>query len=617
MSRPGLSRLFPAALGVAVVFALALSLPSAQQAPQGERRVDVLITFDRTPGPAERALVNGLGGQIRFSYTIVPGMAASLPESAVAALGNNPRVRAIEPDGQIYGHGYADELNTVWGVERIGSDVAYNSNPAVRGGGVVIGVMDSGIAYGHPDLAGNYSSSLSSNFVSSTNDAFDDNSHGSHVSGTAAAVDDGAGVVGVAPRATIAALKVLNAQGSGAWSAVIAALQFAKVNGIDVTNSSFGSSSNPGTLVEAAYDAAEAAGIVNVASAGNSGNCSGKSNSVGYPARFASVIAVAATASNDSRPCFSSTGPDVELAAPGVSIRSTVPGGGYALYNGTSMASPHVAGAAALLLSAGVPDTNVNGRVNDEVRQILTSSARDLGLAGRDTWYGFGLVDVAAALAMLDSSGTGTSPDEVHVVLSTDKGTYVAGTDTTVVLTATVTDENTAAIMGLAADAFTTTLDGVTISPTFIHVGSGTYEATVPLPAAGTHTVAVTVDDGSAVGSDSAPQFNVQPAGGSSVTVESVVYSGSGGKNSDKHLIVTVLILDEGGQPVANASVAVEVEKDGGSYASSVGTTGSDGKASFQLTNAPGGTYSTTVTSVTVGGVMSTPATPDNSFTKS
>ena len=164
------------------------------------------------------------------------------------------------------------------------------------------------------------------------------------------------------PAVFLYALKVLNAQGSGSWSDVIAALQWAVNNGIQVTNNSYGSGRNPGGTVEAAFANAEAAGLVNVAAAGNSGNCGGKGNKVGWPARYSSVIAVGATNQNDGRPCFSSAGPDVELAAPGVAINSTIPGGGYDQYHGTSMASPHVAGTAALVISAGITDANGNGR---------------------------------------------------------------------------------------------------------------------------------------------------------------------------------------------------------------------------------------------------------------
>ena len=130
-----------------------------------------------------------------------------------------------------------------------------------------------------------------------------------------------------------------------------------------------------------------AGGIVIVAAAGNSGL---GTDTVIYPARFASVIAAAATDITDARAWFSSTGPDVEVSGPGVGIFSTTNDGLYGFKNGTSMASPHVAGTAALFIASGVADTNGNGRINDEVRLVIQATAEDLG---DSEWFGFGLVN--------------------------------------------------------------------------------------------------------------------------------------------------------------------------------------------------------------------------------
>jgi subtilisin family serine protease len=233
-------------------------------------------------------------------------------------------------------------------------------------------------------------------------------------------------VVGVAPEAELYALKVLGANGSGSYSAVIAALQWAVDNHIQVTNNSYGSSGDPGSTVKAAFDNAEKAGLLNVCAAGNSGNSRGTRDNVIYPARYDSCIAVAATDSSDNRASWSSTGPAVELAAPGVSIYSTLLGGSYGMMSGTSMACPHVAGTAALVIAAGITD----------VRTQLQRTADDLGSPGRDTWYGFGLVDADEA--------AGVSPPppppggQLTVSVSTDKPTYRNGQ--TVTITVKVTD---------------------------------------------------------------------------------------------------------------------------------------------------------------------------------
>jgi len=215
--------------------------------------------------------------------------------------------------------------------------------------------------------------------------------HGTHVAGTIAAEDNEVGVVGVAPGAKLYAYKVLEG-GSGFSSDIIAALEQAVIDGIQVTNNSYGSSGDPGELVKAAFDNTYAAGMLHVAAAGNEGNPPARGDNVIYPARWDSVIAVAATDESDNRARWSSTGLEVELSAPGVNINSTLPDDSYDAKSGTSMASPHVAGTAALIITAGITG-------NDAVRQQLVDTADDLGDAGWDTKYGHGLVDAYEAAA--------------------------------------------------------------------------------------------------------------------------------------------------------------------------------------------------------------------------
>jgi subtilisin family serine protease len=139
-----------------------------------------------------------------------------------------------------------------------------------------------------------------------------------------------------------------------------------------------------------ACDEAVASGIVVVAAAGNSGNSSGTGDSVLYPGKYASTICVAAVDSNKNRAGWSSTGPTVDISGPGVNVVSDRLGGGLRTASGTSMATPHVAGVVALMMSYGHTDP-------DEIRSIMTETAVDLGAPGHDNLYGYGLVDAFRA----------------------------------------------------------------------------------------------------------------------------------------------------------------------------------------------------------------------------
>ena len=199
----------------------------------------------------------------------------------------------------------------------------------------------------------------------------------------------------MAPRlANLYAIKVLNANGSGYLSDVIEGIQWATANNMQVINMSLGTGSN----IQSMHDAVIAAknfGVVVVAAAGNSGG------SVLYPAAYPETIAVSATDQNDELAWFSSYGPEVDLAAPGVNIYSTYKGSNYATLSGTSMAAPHVAGAAALVLNTpvGTSDANSNGKWDpNEVQTKLQNTATDLGVLGFDSLFGHGLVNAYNAI---------------------------------------------------------------------------------------------------------------------------------------------------------------------------------------------------------------------------
>ena len=367
--------------------------------------IDVLIHYSYPPGDAQLDEVRANGGEVYRTFSIVPAVAARVPHSALESIRKKPEVVVINPDGLVTAHAESD---AAWGVIRIGClPVHAGTYPGGTGpilaGGVKVAVMDTGVDYLHPELAPNYAGGF--DFVNNDPDPMDDNGHGTHVSGIIAAARDGVGMLGVAPSSSIYALKVLGSNGVGTWSGIIAGLEWSVGQGISVANLSLGSTVDPGLTVRAAFENAAKAGVFLVASAGNGG---AGVDTVNYPGKFDSVVAVGSTTSMNDRSSFSSTGPNVELTDPGSAIYSTILGGGYGYLSGTSMAAPHVAGVAALALSAGVPDTNADGNLNDDLRRLLQMTAEDLGWDGRDDEFGFGLVDADAALTFVKSD-----PDQI------------------------------------------------------------------------------------------------------------------------------------------------------------------------------------------------------------
>lgn len=227
-----------------------------------------------------------------------------------------------------------------WGIARVKAPAAWAS---ARGAGVKVAVIDTGIERSHPDLAPRLKGGW--NAITKTDDYNDDNGHGTHCAGTIAATDDSQGVVGVAPEADLYGVKVLDADGSGTFDDVIAGMQWAVDNKMQVASMSLGASRGNPSL-EAAVKAMEAAGVLLIAAAGNSGRA------VGFPAAYEGAVAVAASDSGDKLAYFSSRGPEVDVIAPGVDVDSTYTGGGWDSLSGTSMATPHVSGLAALYFSA-------------------------------------------------------------------------------------------------------------------------------------------------------------------------------------------------------------------------------------------------------------------------
>ncbi|ODR81342.1 peptidase S8 [Haladaptatus sp. W1] len=347
-------------------------------------KVEVNVGFKSARG---RAMTRSSADEIVREFNSIEAMTIRVPKRAATALEKNPNIRYVEENGTMQALGQT----LPWGIDRVDAEVAHSNGDT--GSGADIAIIDTGIDSDHPDLQANIGTGKS--FVkcrggkkTCRNNWDDDNEHGTHCAGIANAVDNGQGVVGVSTQATLHAVKVLSSRGSGSYSDIAAGIEYVADQGWDVGSMSLGGSSGSATLRDACQYAVNN-GVFLVAAAGNSGPCT---DCVGYPAAYPEVMAVGSTNDSDGLSYFSSTGPEVEIAAPGSSIYSTVPGG-YDTLSGTSMACPHVAGAAGQLMA--------NGASNTQARDTLKQTAEDLGLSANET--GSGLLDVAAALGY-DSS---------------------------------------------------------------------------------------------------------------------------------------------------------------------------------------------------------------------
>ncbi len=290
-----------------------------------------------------------------------------------------------------------------WNLRQVGLPQAWAFSTGQ--GAPIIAVLDTGADLAHPDLAANLLPGY--DFVNGDGEPQDDNGHGSHVTGIIGAVgNNGQGVCGLLWQAQIMPLKILDENGSGyVWDAALA-LKWAVESGARVINMSFGTTEGSQLLEEAIkgalYDDSGARrNTIIVAAAGNVGSANIGPGATVYPAAYPGVLAVGATDSQNRLASFSNQASFLDLVAPGVQILSTLPQGRYSTYSGTSMASPHVTGAAALIWAAH-PELTA-----DQVVALLLQGAIDLGEPGWDPAFGHGLVNVTSSL-WLASQGAGS-----------------------------------------------------------------------------------------------------------------------------------------------------------------------------------------------------------------
>jgi len=282
-----------------------------------------------------------------------------------------------------------------WGPQFIKADSAWDIEKGSMS--VTLTVIDQGVMYDHPDLQDRFVGNNGYDFVDDDNDPYPDDlyneDHGTHVAGIAAAtMDNSEGIAGIA-QVRIVSLRALDESGSGSYSDIADAIYYAGDSLYDVVNMSLGGPVGGYTL-ENACDYAWNRGCLLVAASGNDG-----ADSISFPARYSSVIAVGALDPDSSLADYSNYGPEQELTAPGTDILSAVPYLSWTFYDyydymsGTSMASPHVAGVAALVKS------HYPNWTNQQIRNILIQTAMDLGASGWDKYYGYGCVDAYRALS--------------------------------------------------------------------------------------------------------------------------------------------------------------------------------------------------------------------------
>lgn len=291
---------------------------------------------------------------------------------------------------------YTNQLQ--WALNQVDAPEAWGYS---TGRNILIAVLDTGADLDHPDLADKVRTDIDWDFVNDDDSADDDHGHGAHVSGiAAAATDNGIGVAGLGWEATILPLKVMDENGDGDSELLAQAIIYAAYQGADVINMSLGGAVACPTEVQSAADYAYDKGVVLVAASGNHGGSEGP-NAEMFPANCEHVLGIAATDSSDNHPGYSNYGNHVSVAAPGSSIYSTLMGGGYGYKSGTSMATPYVAGLAALLRA------RFSSYTPAQIASAILDNAEDLGATGWDKYYGCGRINAFQALS---KGAHGSSP---------------------------------------------------------------------------------------------------------------------------------------------------------------------------------------------------------------
>ncbi len=607
-----------------------LASPSNGQIIPGQYIVVVADGFD----PATVAAEHGIAAR-HIYRTALNGFAAAIP--ALAGLETDQRILVVEPE-RIY---RINPQDVPTGIKRIETGKSPKADidqidQIDNRVDLDVAIIDTGIDGDHPDL--NVAGGI--NFSSGPSDKWNDgNGHGTHVSGTVGALDNGFGVVGVAPGVRLWAVKVCKNGGICMTGDMVAGINWVaarkadkSINFINFASANMsigtGDDANPCSGSSGAVHEA-ICGLVNkgVVFAQAAGNENRLKNA------FPEVLAVSALSDfdgqaggaaastcrsdeDDTLANFSNFGPEVDIAAPGVCILSTWKDGGYNTISGTSMASPHVAGAVALYLHANglAPASDAAGV--DAIEQAIIEAALPQGDAcgytnehasqGSDEPLLFVNAAAFGGDGSCDAASVGPVNETPSVSISSpsDGSTFDSGATIDFVGTASDTEDGDLTVNLV----WTSDRDGP--------IGTGGSVSTTL--GDGNHIISASVtDSGGASGSASiSVTVGSPPAEATSVSAELITYTTAGGKNGDKHLSITVALVDALGNLAAGASVSIDLSRDGSFVASGTNTTETDGTVTFTLKNAAPGCYATIVTAVTAAGLTWDGATPDNDSCK-
>lgn len=549
---------------------LMVDVPGDQKYVPGE----ILMKFN--PGVSEEKIKNinaGHGTQVTYTSPYAGFKILKIPktktvEEMVEIYSKNPNVEYAVPNAIAYAfmvpndpYYYPYQWNFMEFENGVGGGI--NLVPAwdiSTGEGVIVAVLDTGVAYEDysiyrkaPDLA-------NTNFVSGydfiNNDAHpnDDNSHGTHVAGTIAqSTNNNYGVAGVAYDCSIMPVKILNKQGSGTLQQIVDGIYFATNNNADVISMSLGFPPGyyPGQTLDDALNYSYNNGVTLVAAAGNDAT-----GTVSYPAAYEKCIAVGATRYDGNRAPYSNYGDALDIMAPGGDLSVDQNGDGYNdgilqntfdpntkktkdfsfwFFTGTSMATPHVSGVAALLIAEGA-----NGP--DEVRAAIQNTATDLGTLGWDSEYGYGLVNATAALESIQSQPTVNSPPVAEA-----GGPYTGIAGTAVTFDGSASSDSDGSIISYEWDFG----DGNTSSDMN---PENTYSTT------GTYTVTLKVtDDDNAESTDTASVIITDASSEKFIRVSEVsveISNRTAGKNTFVSAKAVVTILDNSDSSVEGATVS-------------------------------------------------------------